>query len=59
MLEMDDMVKVKYDNIEQLFCQKVIEKKEKDKEEAKAKPPTEVSSFLLIFYVLFSSIMAS
>lgn len=40
-LEMEDPVEVKYDLIEQLFCQKTEEKAKKE-EPAKVKTPTEV-----------------
>ncbi|CAL1536507.1 unnamed protein product [Lymnaea stagnalis] len=40
-LEMQDKVEVKYDTIEQLFCQKAVETKVE--EPTKVKPPTEVN----------------
>ncbi|XP_050417199.1 inverted formin-2 isoform X2 [Patella vulgata] len=40
-LKMQDKVKVKYDDIEQLFCQKTVKAEEKGV--VKAKPPTEIN----------------
>ncbi|KAK6172315.1 hypothetical protein SNE40_016001 [Patella caerulea] len=40
-LKMQDKVKVKYDDIEQLFCQKTVKTEEKGA--VKAKPPTEIN----------------
>ena len=47
MLEMDDPVKVEYEQIEQLFCQKVVDTSKKTEQPKQAKAKTEVRRFYI------------
>ena len=49
---MEDPVKVEYDEIEQLFCQKVVDTSKKAEQPKQAKAPTEVKQKLCILIPL-------